>query len=121
MGFFKRLKRIAADTDSVSRTMTGRKFSDHVQRVYELFIGNKTKQVLTESAYGEQDSADCKLLGISPGASERVVRWAYKAYQTDHHPDKFQSPLDKELQDRLFKDGQAAFERICLKREWKLK
>ena len=108
------VKNILADIDTISQTITGRKLAPNLLRIYEVY-----KQS-AEPLNGDdtEDYKDCELLGVSPNATERVVKVALKAYQVDNHPDKFLDPTLKKEAGERFKAAGHAFNRIREKRGW---
>ena len=101
-----KFKKFLANADSVSRLITGTRLSDNATRVWEFFTAQLAQPKPTDS----QDTIDCEVLGISPGASERVVKAAWRIFALDAHPDR------KGGSDEIFKRGRTAYEGICKRR-----
>ena len=108
------LKSFLANLDTASQTITGKKLDVNLFRLYEVYRAS-TAPLNNEDT---QDFDDCELLGVSPNATERIMKVALKAYQVDHHPDKLVDPTLKTEAEGKFKAAGEAFDRIKKRRNW---
>lgn len=112
---------VLKDADTVLRLVTSKGLSYYFERGFKLFGEGRLEQMLAAAEESDDPEylADCELFGLSPGCSERVARFAHTAFKVDNHPDRFTDPVKKAEQEEKFKRGEAAWGRICIKREWK--
>ena len=105
------LKSFLANLDTASQTLTGRKLAPNLLRVYEVY--RQSSEPINDDDYN-----DCELLGVSPNATERVMKVALNAYKIDNHPDKLLEKKGKDAATERCKNAALAFDRIKERRGW---